>query len=138
MSDYELWAMFNESGQAAELFLTNFLALLFGFLVASYFIGAKLDRTMATIVLALYSVMALRYAFVYLFTSDDVIALADELRTRALEPESSFSWLQIGPVHIIFTGVFVVMLLCYIASVYFFIHHRRKHGGNGDIPGAIA
>ena len=128
MTELEMYSIFLQVVGASELLIERFLALLFGFLIASYLVSAKLDRVMIAIVLSLYSVMALRYAFVFLNTSDDVIALASELRALAADPGSSISWLDIGPVHILYPLVFAVMIISYIASVIFFFRVRSSEG----------
>jgi len=125
MTEFELLTFFNGLVDDSELLIERFLTLLFAFLVASYLVSTKLDRLMTTIVLSLYSVMAIRYAFVFFNISSDVIPLAAELRMLAARPDSSMnSWLDIGPVHILFPIVFAVMLLSYAASVVFFFRAR--------------
>jgi hypothetical protein len=135
MSEYDLWNMFVGAIQGAENHVENFTTLLFGFLVAAYLIGAQLDRTMSVIIVSLYSLMALRYAFLFFFSTDDIVTLADILRSRAMEPDSGISWLEIGPVHIIFYGVFVVMLLSFVASLVF-LRHVRKNELRPDFLGS--
>ena len=126
MTGLDLYLVFVEVIAATELVIERYTTLLFGFLVASYLISAKLDKVMVAIVLSLYSVMALRYSFLFVNTSDDVIAMAGELREMAASPDSNISWLEIGPVHIVFYGVFVVMILSYLASLVFFYRTRQS------------
>ena len=128
MTEFETYSMFNQAFESSELLIERFLTLLFGFLIASYLVSAKLDRLMAAIVLSLYSVMALRYALVFLNASDDVIALAAELRTLAANPGSSISYLEIGPLHIFLPVVFAVMIASYFASIVFFFRAQSSAG----------
>ena len=136
MSDFELWTVFVGAAQGAENHIQHFTTLLFGFLVASYLIGAQIDRIMTVIIVSLYSFMALRFAFLFFFSADDVVALADVLRVRAQDPESGLSWLEIGPVKIIFNGVFVAMLLSFAASLVFLRHVRRNKIGASHLAPA--
>ena len=124
MTELELFSMFFEVGGAAELIIERYMTLLFGFLIASYLVSAKLDRVMVAIVLSLYSVMAVRYAFVFFNTTVDIVAMASELRQMASNSESSIAWLEIGPVHIFYYTVFAVMILSYAASLVFFFRTR--------------
>lgn len=126
MAELELYSVFIEVIGASELAVERFTALLFGLLVASYLVGTKLDRVMVAVVLSLYSVMAIRYSFLFINTSDDVVAIASELRKLAASPDSSISWLEIGPVDIVFYGVFIVMVLSYFASLIFFYRTRQN------------
>ena len=126
MSEFELYATFNEVVAIAESYNDRFMALLFAFLVASYLVAAKLDRVIASIVVILYSAMVLRYGFVYFNVTGDVIALADELRERAAQSGSSLSWLEIGPVHILYYGVLTLYALSGAASVAFFVYMRGR------------
>lgn len=125
MTGLDLYSVFIEVISASELVVERYTTLLFGFLIASYLVSAKLDKVMVVIVLSLYSVMAIRYSFLFINTTDDVIAMAGELRQLAASPESVISWLEIGPVHIVFYGVFVVMILSYVASLIFFFRTRK-------------
>ena len=107
MTELQLYSVFIEVIAASELTVECFTALLFGFLVAAYLASPKLDRIMVTIILSLYSIMAIRYSFLFINQTDDVVAIAGELRTMAASPGSSISWLEVGPVDIVFfTGFF--------------------------------
>ena len=125
MTGLDLYSIFIEVIAASELVVERFTTLLFGFLVASYLVSARLDKIMVAIVLSLYSVMAIRYSFLFINTSDDVIAMARELRAMAASTGSDIAWLEIGPVEIVFYGVFVVMVLSYLASLVFFFRTRK-------------
>ena len=125
MTDFELYSLFNNLSDDIELLIERFITLLFAFLIASYLVGKKLDRLMTAIILSLYSAMVVRYAFIFFHVSNDVITLADELRTLAASPNSSMNtWLDIGPVHIFHPVVLAVMLLSYFASIVFFFRAR--------------
>lgn len=128
MTEFETYTTFLLVFDTSETLIERFLTLLFGFLIASYLVGAKLDRLMIGIVLSLYTVMAVRYAFVFINASGDVVEMADVLRTLAASPNSNLSWLEIGPVHIFFPVVFAVMLLSYLASIVFFFRAREHRG----------
>jgi len=125
MTELELYLAFVQVASYSDAHIQNFTALLFAFLIAAYLVSHGLDRVMVGIVLSLYSAMALRYTFIYFNTSDDLVAMAAELRQMASMPDSSIAWLEIGPVHIFYTAVTLVMFLCYLASLAFFLRARR-------------
>ena len=65
MTEYEMADLFVSWGVYQELFLERFIYLLFAFLISSYLVGSRLKPALVTIIIALYSYMALRYVFVY-------------------------------------------------------------------------
>lgn len=133
MTELELYMAFVQVASYSDAHIQNFTALLFAFLIAAYLVSHKLDRVMVGIVLSLYSAMALRYTFVYFNASDDVVAMAAQLRKLAAMPDSNIAWLEIGPVHIFYTAVAGIMFLCYLASIAFFFRTRHsERSGSGE------
>jgi len=132
VTELEYYLAFLQVLDASELLIERFTTLLFGFLIASYLVSAKLDRVMVVIVLSLFSVMAIRYAFLFYNMTGDIVSIANELRILAANPESDMFWLEIGPVHIFYYAVFVVMILSYAASLVFFFRTRRSPRGDSN------
>ena len=126
MDDLELLSFMTQQAVYCEAFIKDFTALLFAFLFVSYLVSHKLDRVMAGIVIMLYSAMALRYAFVFYNTSNDIVSMTAVLRKMAVLPDSNIPWLDIGPVEVLYPSVTAILLLSYLASLVFFFYTRRN------------
>jgi cellobiose-specific phosphotransferase system component IIC len=129
MTDYELVDTFYTIASLADQLIASFVTLLFAFLVASYLASSKLDRRMVVIIISLYSFMALRYIALYYRVTDDIGALGRTLTEIRLEQGSSLDWLEISSgMWWATAGTSAAMLLCYLASIFFFFYTR--HRGN--------
>ena len=127
MTEYELADLFISWGNFLESTVERFVALLFAFLIAAYLVSAKLQRVIVGIVLALYSYMALRYAFFHLNVAGDQIALARQIMEIRAQPDSSLGWLEISPIiSILLYSQAVAMFLSYLASIAFFFYTRHN------------
>ena len=134
MTDYEMIDLFLTFGSNLESMVERFIALLFAFLIASYLVSAKLRPLMVTIVVALYSYMALRYVFFYFNIFADQITLARQIVASQDQPGSSLRWLDAPPSTMlaIYYSQTVAMLLSYIASLVFFFYTRREFAKISD------
>ncbi len=130
MLELEFYNTFIEVGAAVETYNDRFQALLFAFLIASYLVAAKLDRMVASIVIALYSIMMLRYGLVYFNATGDMVAMAAVLREYASQSGSSLSWLEIGPIQVNYSAVLIMYALSYLASILFFFYMRHRRPGS--------
>ena len=127
MTEYELVDVFYTIAGLSDQILVSFVALLFGFLIASYLVSSRLDRRMVVVVIALYSFMALRYVVVFHNVSNDLITLADTIIELRLRPDSSLVWLEIGGgMSVNLLGTTLAMFLSFAASIYFFFYTRRR------------
>ena len=133
MSDFELADTFYTIASLLDQIIGSFITLLFAFLVAAYLVSSKLDRPMVIIVIALYSCMAIRYTFLYLNISGDMVALADRISLVQQQEGSALDWLVIGQglasMHYTQTAT---MFLCFLASLVFFFFMRHRAGRNDE------
>jgi hypothetical protein len=58
MTEFEFYSLAYESTQALQTEETTFLTILFGYLLASHFLGAKVSRVQVTVFNAIYLVLA--------------------------------------------------------------------------------
>ena len=132
MSEFELAETCYTIASLLNQIIGSFVTLLFAFLVASYLASSKLDRRMVIIIIALYSYMAIRYTFLYLNVSGDMVALADRIGVVQQSEGSALDWLVIGPgsaaMHYTQTAA---MFFCFLASLVFFFFTRHR-AGRGD------
>ena len=127
MTDYELVDVFYTIAALSDQLILSFITLLFAFLVASYLVSASLDRKLAGIVLALYSLMALRYVVVFHNVAGEIATLADQLKERQLQ-SSSLDWLELGDsMSVVLPATTIGMFLAFAGSIYFFIHMRKSN-----------
>ena len=127
MTEYEMADLFVSWGVYQELFLERFIYLLFAFLISSYLVGSKLKPALVTIILVLYSYMALRYVLVYANVIDDQIALAELIKIESELPNSNLTWLEIKiSLPLILYTQAAAMFISFLASLAFF-YYCRKH-----------
>ena len=58
MSDYELIELFDIYLASAMDYFMNFVAVLFAFIVAAYFVGDRMSKTMLILFIALYTIFS--------------------------------------------------------------------------------
>ena len=127
MTEYELVDTFYTIAELSDQLIVSFVTLLFAFLVASYLVSSRLDNRMATVVIALYSFMALRYVLVYYNVSDDLVTLADTINHLRQSSGSNLGWFEIGGgMSNMIVGTTLAMFLSFLASIYFFFYTRRR------------
>lgn len=88
MSEFELISLFNEFLDGAFSRLADFMAGTFAMLISAFFVGAKLSRTMARLVVFLYSLFALATAVPTLAVSYRFTKTAELLRAMGQSPDS--------------------------------------------------
>ena len=134
MTEYEMAELFIAWGNFLESTVERFVALLFAFLIAADLVSARLQRVIVGIVLALYSYMALRYAFFYLNVAGDQIALAHQIMEMRAQPDSGLAWLEISPtISTLLYSQAVAMFLSYLASIAFFFYTRHNPHGREPV-----
>lgn len=134
MSDYELISVFITSVDALWVVFSTFVTVVFAFLVVSYLVASKLRRSLAAIVMALYTLVALWAAWAMSRGSASVTAIAAEMKLRVQDGTSSLDWhpaantpdFLISAIPIVIT---LIALLTYVGSVFFF-YIQRKHASN--------
>ncbi len=133
MTEYEIadlavstQAIFWEQMQAAgslidriNQYIQYFTALLFGYLIAAYFIGAQLTRIQLAILNVLYLLWQARIVVLIRATEINGKFILDEM--RKFSPDFNLEIPSLLP-------TFAILALCIIASLYFMwsIRHPKK------------
>ena len=130
MSDYELLSVFMYSVETLWTVFSTFISVVFAFLVVSYLAADKLQKSLAAIVMALYTLVVLWATWALSRTSASVSAAAGEMKARVQDGGSTLGWhpathtpeFVIDAIPVVIT---LIAILSYIGSVFFFYVQRR-------------
>ena len=86
MSDFELIFLFNEFFDTAFARLNDLLIGLFAMLAASYFVAAKLTRTMAWLVAGLYTLFSMATIVPAIAATDRLLLASQQVAIAAGQP----------------------------------------------------
>ncbi len=131
MSDYELVDLFTEQLNTLQSSFMDYVAVLFAFLIAAYLVAAKLESRMVTVIVVLFTVVALQHVLPILASGSDFAGVAGQIALRATNDSSSVNWhgaaMPWGPVAISITrySAVVALIVSYIGGLIFFFHQRR-------------
>ncbi len=132
MTDYEMLSTVIEIVNALWAIFATYVSIVFAFLVASYLVADKLAPKIVSIVITLYTLVALWSVFGLNRISATASGMAFEIKRAVLEAGSSLGWHPIvGTPDQLFSAipVFVttVALVAYVGSIVFFFHQRKFH-----------
>ncbi len=131
MTDFELALLFSEYLNAANFVFSNFMALVFATLTASYFLAHRMGRWVAVLFLALFSIGALMSGSGVLFAFTDFANLGVHIHEQAVG-STDLAWL--GPAGPGGAGmsampgmVGAMLLIAYVGTIGFFfvVRHNR-------------
>jgi hypothetical protein len=88
MTEFDLISLFNEFLDGAFSRLADFMTGTFAMLISAFFVGARLSRTMARLVVFLYTLFAVATAVPTLAISYRFTRTADLLRQVSANPDS--------------------------------------------------
>lgn len=127
MTEFELISLFNAFFNDTFSRLVDFMSGTFAMLISTFFVGARLSKNMARLVVFLYSLFAIATAVPTLAATYRFVMAAKLLQERAAMPHS-----VIGEIFPTFPQLYVVMPVmililvgCYSGSLAFF-HQTRK------------
>lgn len=127
MTEFELISLFNEFLDGAFSRLADFMAGTFAMLISAFFVGAKLSRTMARLVVFLYTLFAVATAAPTLAVSYRFTKTAELLKTMAESPDSMIG--QIFPAlpstYAVMPVMTLILLGAYIGTLAFFRQTRK-------------
>ena len=134
MSDFELISTFMAAVETLWLIFSTFVSVVFAFLVVSYLVAGKLQKSLAATIIGLYSLVALWSVWALNRGSASVSAVGGQMKARVQDGTSTLGWhpaastpdLVITAIPILIT---VIALLSYVGSIYFF-YAQRKHPTN--------
>ena len=127
MTEFELIFLFNECFNTMYVRLNNFMAGFFAMLVASYFVGAKLSRTMACLVAGLYTLFSMATIVPTIAASVRMVLAAQQVKLVAGQTGSDLaplisimpSWGMVMPTMII------LLIASYCGAMVFFFQARK-------------
>ncbi|WP_420434202.1 hypothetical protein [Hyphobacterium sp.] len=139
MSDFELALLFSEYLNAANFVFSNFMAVVFAMLTASYFLAHRMGRWVAVLFLSLYSIGALMTGSGVLFAFTDFFNLGVHIHAHAASDPGDLAWLgPAGPGGEAMASmpafVAAMLLTAYFGSIGFFfvVRHNRIHAKDED------
>lgn len=115
MTNFELIYLFNELFNTMYARLNDFMVGLFAMLVASYFVAAKLSRTMARLVAGLYTLFSMATIVPTIGASNRMVLAAQQVKLVASQSGSDLAPLiSIMPT---WTSVMPTMLVLLVAAI---------------------
>ena len=130
MTDFEMLSIFDGYIAGIALVMMCFVAIVFGFLLVSHWIGDMIKSVMVGIIVALYTMAS---GFLILLVNRYSIAgagMAAEIKQAVLDGHSSLGWHPVvREPESTFTGITVsmtvLMLFTYVGGLAFFFYERR-------------
>lgn len=132
MTEFETAYLFYEVYDGASTSLMNFITIMFAMLVASYLVAPRLSRTMAALVVILYSLISFGMINDLTAIYGDFARLGDRLYDLAQEDGTNLGWhgaasaARSGSLHVARTFIISLAVLGYAGTVVFFFLVRRK------------
>ena len=130
MTDYEMFSVFNEIVTTINTILMDYVAVLFAFLIAAFFVASKLKRSMILVVTSLFTVFAMYKLYEAVLWSFDLNRLQGVMGTAIIQSDSSLTWLgftTLGPGATMATFLApLIIVFGFVASLIFFFHQRHQ------------
>lgn len=135
MTEYEYASLFVAFLEASNVVFANYMTIIFAMLTASYFLAARLTRTMTAIFLVLYSMWTLNMISGVYGAFSDFCRLGLAINELGLEPSASLGWIgplaqgdDIGYMRVLPDIMLWLTLIAYLASiVFFFVVRVQRH-----------
>ncbi|WP_291841749.1 hypothetical protein [Maricaulis sp.] len=136
MSDFELALLFSEYLNTANFIFSNFMALVFAMLTASFFLAHRMERWVAVLFLVLYSIGAVMTGAGVLFAFTDFAALGVHIHQTASQ-SADLAWLgPAGPggagMGLMPVMISTLLVMTYFGSLGFFLVVRRRRMDRPD------
>lgn len=134
MTEFELISLFNEFLDGAFSRLADFMAGTFAMLISAFFVGAKLSRTMARLVVFLYTLFAVATAAPTLAVSYRFTKTAELLKTMGESPDSMIGQLfpALPSTYAVMPVMTLILLGAYIGTLAFFRQTRKGVAPTGS------
>jgi len=127
MTEFELISLFNEFLNGAFSRLADFMAGTFAMLISAFFVGARLSRTMARLVVFLYTLFAMATAVPTLAVSYRFTKTAELLKAMGESPDSMIG--QIFPAlpstWLVMPVMALILIGAYAGTLAFFRQTRK-------------
>ena len=130
MTDYELLSILAEFINATWMVFATYVSIVFAFLVAGYLVSNRLTKRMISIVITIYTLVALWSLWGLNRNIATVTAIVAEIKRAVREDGSSLGWVPaVGTPDFLFpiVPILVTMLavVAYAGSIAFFFHQRK-------------
>ena len=130
MSDYESLALVYSQISIILTELTIFISIVFSFLVVGYLVAHKLTRSMAAVLVTLFTMVVILSTAIFLRTSTGLLAFVAHLREAVAAGTSGLGWHplmtssggSLTTLNYLTPSLFV---LTYIGALVFFFQQRR-------------
>jgi hypothetical protein len=131
MTDYEKASLFVDYLNTSNMVFSNYMAIVFAMLAASWFLAHRMSRLVAILFLALYSIGALMSGFGVFAAFTDFANLGVSIHQTAQTDGGELQWLApAGPggagMGALPVFVAFMVLSAYAGSIVFFFLVRRK------------
>jgi len=128
MTEFELIYLFNEFFNTMYGRLNDFMVGLFAMLAASYFVAAKLSRTMAWLVAGLYTLFSMATVVPAIAASNRMVLAAQQVKLVASQAGSDLAPLiSILPSWgVVMPTMFVLLIASYAGAMVFFLQARKN------------
>ena len=134
MTEFELISLFNEFLNGAFSRLADFMAGTFAMLISAFFVGARLSRTMARLVVFLYTLFAMATAVPTLAVSYRFTKTAELLKAMGESPDSMIG--QIFPAlpstWLVMPVMALILIGAYAGTLAFFRQTRKGLAPSGS------
>lgn len=127
MSEFELISLFNQFFDDTFSRLVDFMTGTFAMLISAFFVGARLSKYMARLVVFLYTLFAIATAVPTLAATFRFVMAANLLKERAADPDS-----LVREIFLTFPNLYVIMPVmvsilagCYVGTLAFFRQTRK-------------
>ena len=135
MTDFELLTILIEFINTTWMIFATYVSIVFAFLIVGYLVAKKLTPKIISLVITLYTLVALWSVFALNRNVVSIGAAAAEINRAVQEGDSSLGWVPasaaldfMAPViPVLVTGLAIV---AYIGSILFFFYQRRSDTSN--------
>ena len=136
MTDYELVSLLIEFINTTWVIFATYVSIVFAFLVAGYFVSEKLAPKMISLVVSLYTLVALWSVFALNRNVVAIGAAADEIKRVLLEGDSTLDWVPVAATPDFLTPVIPILvtglaIVAYAGSIFFFFYQRKNASRGG-------
>ena len=131
MTDYEMLSVFTEFWNIIWVIFATYLSVTFAFLVVGYLVATKLKPMMVSLIVALYSLVALWCTFGINRFVVNAPELSREIKRAVVESESTLGWSAVATTpEFVISAIPIILLVltvaAYAGSVAFSFHQRKN------------
>lgn len=132
MTDYEMAALFIQIAEASQAGFANFMALVTGMLAISWFVGHRLPRGLAIVLILIFSIAIIGFGNEIYSLNSDLARLGAQLQARGAAGAEDLMWLGPAratgenPIGFVPNVVLFMMVSAYVATLWFFFHARAR------------